>query len=100
MPPRVAQIEAELRLAARSQNFEDVQRLVMDFCEAVESHVRRLHSNDPSIPEIAAMVQEVLRWTTSVVRSGRENTFCELQRLPKVKGYFPARETSTLQLDV
>jgi hypothetical protein len=97
-----SEIEVDLRRAVLNQSYSEVERLALLFCEAVEAHVRVLPPGDPSIPEIAAMVQEVLEWSNSMVRSDREILASQLKLIPKVKPYLPVAHgrTATLQLDV
>jgi len=97
-----SEIELELRRAVLSQSYSEVQRLAISFCESVEAHVRALAPGDPSLPEIAAMVQEVLEWSSSMVRSDREIFAFQLNMIPKVKPYLPVGRllAATVQFDV
>ncbi len=102
MSESISRIERALRRAVVTQQFAEVERLVLAFCAAVEAHVRALPSGDPSIPEIAAMVGEVLQWTRSMMYAARENLSAQLKEIPKMRAYVPAPlpRVVTMQLDV
>ncbi|HJT89787.1 MAG TPA: hypothetical protein VJ732_18080 [Bryobacteraceae bacterium] len=102
MNPSLSAIERDLRRAAETQRYDEVRRLVLSFCAAVETHVRSLPAGDPRIPEIAQMSGEVLQWTRAMVQSGRESLAAQLRQLPKVKRYLPAPATrpAVLQMDI
>jgi hypothetical protein len=102
VPESPSEIKVELRRAVLSESYSEVQRLTMLFCEAVETYVRTLAPGDPSIPEIGAMVQETLQWTSSMVQSGRETLALQLTLIPKVKPYLQVVNSlpATLQFDV
>lgn len=83
-------IEKELRRAAGSRQYGDVQRLVLAFCEAAEDQARKLPPADPRIGEIAAMTQKVLDWTRTMVQADRASLVLQLRQIPKVRRYVPA----------
>jgi hypothetical protein len=102
VPESPSEINVELRRAVLSESYSEVQRLTLLFCEAVETHVRMLPPGDPSIPEIGAMVQETLQWTSAMVCSGRATLALQLTLIPKVKPYLQIVNfrPATLQCDV
>lgn len=102
MPASFSDIKVELRRAVLSESYSEVQRLTVLFCEAVEAHIRALAPGDPSIPEIGAMVQETLKWASSIVSSERDTLALQLKLIPKVKPYLQvvSFRPATLQCDV
>ena len=102
MRQSLSKIEKELRRAVESQQFPEVQLLVVSFCEAVEAHVRALPAGDPSIPAVASMVDEVLQWTRSMLYAARESFAAQLREIPKINEYLHGRtvDTAVLRLDV
>ena len=90
MDESLSRIEEALRVAVESQRYAEVQRLVLEFCAAAEAHARSLPPGDPRIREIAALTQEVLEWTRSMVKSARESLAQQLRLIPKVRRYIPA----------
>ncbi len=99
--PSLAGIESQLRRAAESRRYSEVQKLVLSFCAAVETHVRALPPGDPRIPEMAQMTAEVLEWTRVMVQTGRESLAAQLRQFPKVERYLRAvpRKVAVMQLD-
>jgi hypothetical protein len=95
-------IEKELRRAVETQQYAEVQRLVLAFCEAAETHARALPPGDARIGEIASLTQEVLQWTRTMVQAGRACLVLQLRQIPQVKRYIPipAAPQATLRLDV
>ena len=87
MNGRLSAIEKQLRRAVETQRYEEIQRLVLEFCEAAEASARSLPAGDPRIGEIAAMTQNVLSWTRTMVQTGRESLVLQLRQMPKVKRY-------------
>lgn len=102
MRQSLSQIQKELRAAVETQQYAEIQRLVLAFCEAAEAHARALPPGDPSIAEIAALTQEVLQWTRTMVQAGRACLVLQLRQIPKVRQYVPALATApaTVRLDV
>lgn len=98
----LSRIEKELRRAVETQRYNEVQRLVLSFCEAAEAHARALPPGDPRIGEIAALTHEVLGWTRTMVRAGRASIVLQLRQIPNVKRYLgvPTAPPSSLHLDV
>lgn len=94
-------IEKQLRRAVETQHYEEIQRLVLSFCEAAEASARALPAGDPRIGEIAAMTQKVLGWTRTMVQTSRESLVLQLRRLPKVKRYLgvPTGQASGLRVE-
>jgi hypothetical protein len=95
-------IEKDLRRAVESQNHIEVQRLVLAFCQAAEAQARALPPGDARIGEIAAMTQEVLQWTRTMVQSARASLVLNLRQVPKLKRYVPVPSAplSRVRLDV
>jgi len=89
MNESLSRIEKALRCAVEKQRYAEVQRLVLEFCAAAESHARSLPPGDPRIGEIAELTREVLQWTRTMVRSARESLAQQLRMIPKVKRYIP-----------
>ncbi|MBZ5575421.1 MAG: hypothetical protein LAP40_02545 [Acidobacteriia bacterium] len=102
MPEALSRIEKELRRAVENQRYAEVQRLVLSFCEAAEAHARALPPADLRIGEIAAMTQEVLLWTRTMVQSARESVVLQLRQIPRAQRYIPALTAipANLRLDV
>lgn len=90
MNQRLSQIEKELRRAVETQQYVEVQRLVLSFCEAAEAHARALPPGDARIAEIASLTQEVLQWTRTMVQAGRACLVLQLRQIPRVQKYVPA----------
>ena len=90
MNESLSRIEKALRRAVETQRYAEVQRLVLEFCEAAEAHARALPPGDPRIGEIAGITREVLQWTRTMVQSARESLASQLRLIPKVKRYIPA----------
>jgi len=84
---RLSVIEKQLRRAVETQRYEEIQRLVLEFCEAAEASARALPAGDPRIGEVAEMTQKVLSWTRTMVQTGRESLVLQLRQMPKVKRY-------------
>lgn len=95
-------IEKELRKAVEAQRHAEIQRLVLVFCQAAEAQARALQPGDPRIGEIAAITQEVLQWTRTMVQSARASLVLNLRQVPKLKRYVPvpAAPISRMRLDV
>jgi hypothetical protein len=90
MTEKLTCIERELRRAVESQQYAEVQRLVLSFCELAEAHARTLPPGDPGLGEIAGMTQELLQWTRCMVKTSRESLSLQLRQIPRVKRYIPA----------
>ena len=101
MKERLSGIEKQLRRAVETQRYEEIQRLVLEFCEAAEASARALPAGDPRIGEIAAMTQNVLNWTRTMVQTGRESLVLQLRQMPKVKRYLGAagHQPAALQVE-
>lgn len=82
-------IERELRRAVESQQYTEVRRLVLSFCQAAETYARGLPPADPRIGEIADLTLEVLQWCRTMVQCSREGLVLELRQIPKVRQYIP-----------
>lgn len=102
MNDSLSQIEKSLRRAVEAQQYAEVQRLVLSFCEAAEAHARALPPGDTRIREIAALTQEVLEWTRTMVQAGRACLVLQLRQILQVKCYMPAVAPphATMRLDV
>ena len=87
MNERLSGIEKQLRCAVETQRYEEIQSLVLSFCEAAEASARSLPPWDPRIAEIAHMTQSVLKWTRTMVQARRESLILQLRQMPKVKRY-------------
>ena len=90
MTERLSSIEQELRRAVESHRFTEIQRLVLSFCEAAETHIRTLPAGDPRIQEIGSMVLEVLHWCRTMVQSARECLVLQMREIRTVQRYIPA----------
>lgn len=101
MKESLGPMEQELRRAVESQRHAEVQRLVLDFCAAVEGHVRSLPPGDPRIAEIAGLTHEVLQWTRTMMQAARACLVLQLEQIPKVKRYIPVPSAVSygMQLD-
>ena|SRR5690242_8601774 len=82
-------IERELRRAVETQQYAEVQRLVLSFCQAAETYARGLPPADPRIREIGDLTLEMLQWCRTMVQCSRECLVLELRQIPKVKQYIP-----------
>jgi hypothetical protein len=102
MNQSLSRIEKELRRAVETQQYAEVQRLVLSFCEAAEAHARALPPGDARIGEIASLTQEVLQWTKTMVQAGRACLVLQLRQIPRVQRYIPVAVApqATLRLDV
>lgn len=102
MNESLSRIEKALRRAVETQQYAEVQRLVLSFCEAAEAHARALPSGDPRIGEIATLTQEVLQWTRTMVQAGRSCIVLQLRQIPRLKSYVPPAPPpqATMRLDV
>ncbi|HLK49920.1 MAG TPA: hypothetical protein VKT49_17375 [Bryobacteraceae bacterium] len=102
MRESLSRIQKELRAAVETQRYEEIQRQVLAFCEAAEGHARALPPGDPRVGEIAALTQEVLEWTRTMVQAGRACLILQLRQIPKVKQYVPGPlpMPPTMRLDV
>ncbi len=102
MNDSLSRIQKELTAAVQTQHYEEIQRQVLAFCEAAEGHARAMPPGDPRIGEIAALTQEVLQWTSTMVQAGRACVVLQLRQIPKIKQYVPAPVPiqATLRLDV
>ena len=102
MNESLAKIEQALRRAVETQQYVEVQQLVLSFCEAAEGYARALPAGDPKIGEIAALTQELLQWTRTMVQAGRACIVLQLRQIPQLKCYVPpvAAPPSTMRLDV
>ncbi|GEM_PF-3578377 len=101
MKASLSHIEKELRQAVETQQYAEIQRLVLSFCEAAEAHARALPAGDSRIGEIAALTKEVLEWTRTMVQAGRECIVLQLRQIPQVQRYIPAAASpqATMRLD-
>ena len=90
MSESLSRIEKDLRRAVETQQYAEVQRLVLAFCEAAENHARALPPGDARIGEIAALTLELLEWTRTMVQAGRACLVLQLREIPQVKSYLPA----------
>jgi len=102
MNESLSRIQRELRAAVETQHYAEIQRLVLSFCEAAEAHARSLPNGDPRVAEIAALTQEVLQWTHTMVQAGRSCLVLQLRQIPKVKQYVraPATSPTAVHMDV
>lgn len=90
MTEKLTAIERELRRAVEAQQYVEVQRLVLSFCQAAESHARALPPADGRLEEIAGMTLELLQWCRNMVQSARAGVVLQLREIPKVQRYIPA----------
>lgn len=86
----LSRLEQELRRAVETQQYAEVRRLVLAFCQAAEAQARTLPPGDARIGEIARMTQEVLHWTRTMVRSARASLVLNLRQIPNLRRYVPA----------
>jgi hypothetical protein len=102
MNESLSRIEKALRRAVETQQYAEVQRLVLSFCEAAETHARALPAGDARIGEIAALTHELLEWTRTMVQAGRACIVLQLRQIPQIKQYLPAvaAPQATMRLDV
>jgi hypothetical protein len=102
MTEKLTSLERELRRAVQSQQYAEVQRLVLAFCESAEAYAKALPPGDAKLGEIEGMTRELLQWTRSMVKSGRESIALELRQIPRVKRYLPtpAAVPEAVRLDV
>ena len=89
MTAKLTSLERELRRAVETQQYADVQRLVLSFCQAAETYARALPPADPRIQQIADLTFELLQWCRTMVKSARECVVLQLREIPKVKRYIP-----------
>ena len=80
-------LEAQLRAAAESRQYADVERLVVEYCAAARSHVGCLSQGSAGAQEAMASVLGTLQWTNRMLQTGREQIVLELNRLPRLKRY-------------
>jgi hypothetical protein len=90
MTEKLTAIERELRRAVEAQQYVEVQRLVLSFCQAAEAHARALPPADGRLEEIASMTLELLQWCRNMVQSARACAVLQLREIPKVQRYIPA----------
>lgn len=101
MNESLSTIGKELRRAVETLQYAEVQRQVLAFCEAAEAHARALPPGDPRIGEIAAITQELLQWTRTMVQASRAVIVLQLRQLGQVKRYIPvpAAPEATMRLN-
>jgi hypothetical protein len=80
-------LEGELRTAVESRRYREVERLVVEYCDAARAYLRSLAPGDPVVLETQKSVANMLEWTSRMLQAGRESIALELSRLPRVKRY-------------
>jgi hypothetical protein len=80
-------LEGELRTAVESRRYREVERLVVEYCEAARTYVGSLAPEDPRVRAAQTSIQEVLEWTSRMLLAGRASIALELNRLPRVQRY-------------
>lgn len=100
MTEKLSSIQRELRRAVEAQQFAEIQRLVLSFCQAAETQIRKLPPGDPRIQEIGTMSLELLQWCRTMVQAARGCLVLQLRELPKIKRYIPAQTAVPAALQV
>jgi len=87
MPDTLDQLEKQLRQAAESRLYGEVQRLAVAYGKAAEAGLKALPPGDPEFTRIAHAVRETLDWSLIMVRASREGYAGELKRLATLNRY-------------
>lgn len=102
IPESLLKLEQQLRLAAETQHYDDVQRASAALCQAVESHLITLRAGDPDVSRIADRLSRTLDRTLLLMLAARAACADELRRISKLNGYLRPVETpsDTIRLDL
>ena len=87
IPPRLLEVETELRRAAAQRAYASVAHLLVSLGDAVAEEVRIMPADDPRRDELAAWSRELLDWTGIMLRASRAEQADELRRIPFVQSY-------------
>jgi hypothetical protein len=81
MTETLAKLEQNLRRAAESGRYDDVQCLATAFCQAAAAHLKALPTQDHGRRQIAIRIMDVLDWTLLMMLTARASCLDELSRV-------------------
>jgi hypothetical protein len=87
IPAPLLAIETQLRRAVEGQQFEETARLISQYCQSAEGHIKSLPARSTSGGEIATRVVDVLNWSNLMLLTARSSIADKLGPLPLISRY-------------
>lgn len=88
--------EAEIRHAVERAWFEQLDQMLLVFCESAETCFRSLPAKGSDRVVLLRRVNELLDWVTLMIRTTQANDAAELTRLTSLSCYVHENESGSL----